>query len=80
MGKRKVSLKRKYPNRGEKIKHKKDSRGMRAYHNRNGNITVLNHLKHMLFEIPYKHEEYNKDMLRFSNQMFNQEMKNQEKE
>lgn len=74
MGKRKTTLKRKYPNRGEKLKQKKDNRGFRAYQNRNGRVTMLNHLKHMLFEIPYKHEEYNKDMLRFSNQMFKQEM------
>lgn len=76
MGKRKTTLKKNYPKRGDKIKQKKDLRGTKAYQNRNGNVTMLNHLKHMLFEIPYKHEEYNKDMLRFSNQMFSQDMQN----
>lgn len=73
MGKRKVSWKKKYPNRHQLILRKRDGGGTRAYSNPNGSYTILNHLKHMLFQIPYKKEEYNKDLIRFGNQVFTEE-------
>lgn len=70
MGKRKISWKKKYPDRHKLILRNREGGGTKAFQNRNGNVTILNHLKRMLFQIPYKKREYNQDLLRFSNQVF----------
>jgi|GEM_PF-6887313 hypothetical protein len=72
MGKRKISWKKKYPDRHKLILRKREGGGTKAFQNRNGSVTILNHLKHMLFQEPYKKNEYNKDLIRFSNQVFSE--------
>jgi hypothetical protein len=71
-GKRKRSLRKNTDgNRHKLLLKKREGGGERAYSNRNGKPTVLNHLKHMLFKYPYKNNEYNKDLVRFNNEIFN---------
>lgn len=67
---RKKALKKLYPNRGFLLKQNRDNFSLKEFVHNNGAVTYLNFVKHFLFNIPYKNEEYKKDFARYTNEMY----------
>ena len=72
--KRKKALKKLYPNRHEIIKTLRSKNHLKEVTNGKGKITVLNIMKHLLYQKPYKHHELISEMNRFGNHQMKQIM------
>ncbi len=74
---RKTALKKKYPNRGFLIEQNRINYVLKDYVRSNGSITKLNFVKHFLFNKPYINQEFQKDFLRYANQVYDNYAKRQ---
>ena len=67
---RKKALKRKDPHRNRKYKILRENNVINEYTDKKGNVIHLNITKRLLFNEPYKNEEYNREMNRQAKEIF----------
>lgn len=67
---RKKRLKKLYPNRGFLIKQNRENFQLREYTHGSGAVTQLNFVKRFLFNRPYINGDYQKDFMRYTNEMY----------
>lgn len=78
---RKTRLKADYPDRRYLLKESRDGlKNHRQFVHKNGSVTNLNFNKRLLFGIPYKDDDFQKDFLRYTNSVFNRVASRIEKE
>jgi len=69
MGARKVSKKKSDFNRHIIMLNRRKNWGLNSFSNYNGTITYLNFARRILTNKPYKNQEFQKEFLRYINQM-----------